>query len=220
MNNDLIFTQNWLEEIVNALSQKKVGLVGAVILQTKEKDKIDNLGGCLNFLGYGKSILRGKRYQAGLKNKEPFYIPGMFLAIKRSLFIQAGKFDESYGANYEDVDLAWRIRLLIYKEFVAKKAIIYHLGSWTVDKHLKKSSSSYLCRRNRLTTILKNDRIMHLFFVLPLYLFFQLIIFLKELILNKDIRLALTTPKAICYNFVNLKLILAKRRKAQGLRRS
>ncbi len=219
MNNDLTFAPDWLKEIVSPFSQKRVGIVGATILSAKEKNKIDNVGGRLNLMGYGSSMLRGKTYKVGQNSKEPFYIPGMFLAVRRSLFIKAGKFDESYKANYEDVDLAWRIRLLGYKVLIAKKAIIYHLGSWTVDKYLKKPQSSYLCRRNRLTTILKNANIMYLFSVLPLYFLLQLIIFLKELILDKDINLAMTTPRAIYYNFANFESILAKRKKIQKLKK-
>jgi len=219
MNNDLIFTRGWLERIVNAFSLKKAGIIGATILSFHKKSRIDNMGGRLNLLGYGVGIMRGETYKSSLKISKPFYIPGMFLAVRRSLFIKAGKFDESYGANYEDVDLAWRIRLLGYKVLVAKKVIIYHLGSWTVDKYLKKSRSSYLCRRNRMTTILKNAGTIHLFFALPLYFFLQLIIFLKEFILNKNIHLALTTPEAIYYNFANLKSILTKRKRIQKFRK-
>lgn len=209
MNNDLTFTSGWLREIINSFSEKKVGIVGATILSAREKNKIDNRGGRLNFLGYGMSII---------DEKNPFYIPGMLLAIRRSVFMRVGKFDESYGANYEDVDLAWRVRFLGYKVLVAKRAVVYHLNSWTVNKYLKKPVSSYLCRKNRLATILKNGGKIYLFLALPLYFLLQLVIFLKEFFVDRNVALAFTTPRAIYWNFANLKLILIKRERAQKLK--
>jgi len=219
MNNDLVVSKNWLSELLRAFEKKGIGMAGVSMLSYKRKNQIDNLGCKLNFLGYGQRIEAGKAFQAKSCLSEVFFVPGSVLAIRRELFEKAGGFDQSYGGNYEDVDLAWRIRLLGYKVLVAESAIVYHLGSWTVKKYLDKINSSFLCRRNRLTTILKNGGTAYLIIVLPIYLLAQTIIFLKEIFVDRNVQLATTTPRAIYYNLANLKSIMTQRKKIQALKK-
>lgn len=220
MNNDLIVSKNWLTELLKAFKNKGAGIAGVSLLSYKQKNQIDNLGCGLNFLVYGKRIGAGEIFKPGLPDfLEAFFVPGSVLSIKRQLFEKIEGFDENYGGNYEDVDLSWRTRLLGYKVLVAKKSIVYHLGSWTVKKYLSHADSSYLCRKNRLATILKNAGPAYLILMLPVYFLLQLLIFLKELVLDRNLSLTLTTPKAIYWNLINLSSLAEKRRKIQKARK-
>ncbi|MGI5828261.1 MAG: glycosyltransferase family 2 protein, partial [Patescibacteria group bacterium] len=156
MNNDTTMTPQWLDKILSKFESKSVGIVGVSLLSGKSPDYIDSQGCSLNVLGYGFRINSGKKYSQKLEMEEPFFIAGSVLAVRRNLFQKTGMFDEAYDGNYEDVDLAWRIRLLGYSIEVAYDAIVYHYGSWSVAKFFDAHHSSYLCRKNRLMTLLKN----------------------------------------------------------------
>ncbi|MBU2592379.1 glycosyltransferase [Patescibacteria group bacterium] len=216
MNNDILVTNNWLKSISKELERENAGLVGVNMFSPDEK--IDNLGCSLNILGYAKRIATGQFFKSNPKTSHLFFIPGSLIAANRDFFNQLGGFDESFLGNYEDVDLAWRTRLLNKNIKIAKKAKVYHLGSQTVKKYLKNYQSSFLCRKNRLATIIKNAGPLYLSLVLPVYLIFQIIIFLKELLFQKE--LALATPRALFWNIDNLEDLLIKRKAIQLTRKT
>lgn len=220
MNNDLVLDQGCLAKLIKAFDQEKTGVAGAAMFSFKEKEVIDNLGCQLNFLGYGKRIAPGKKMTDGPAFSEVSFVPGSLLAVSRNLFDKIGGFDETYGGNYEDADFCWQARSLGYKTVVARKAKIYHLGSWTVKQYLNKTGASYLCRKNHLATLLKNAGTLHLILILPLYFSLQIFLFLKELILERNSALAMTTPRAVFWNLKNLETIFAKRRQIQIKTRS
>lgn len=211
MNNDLVMTTNWLTPLTKALNKPKVGIAGSAMLSYQDKNKIDNLGCRRNWLDFGHRIDSGKKYQLQSEIKEVDFIPGSLNAIKKDLFEQLGRFDEDYLGNYEDVDLAWRAKKAGYKSVVVLNSVVYHRGSWTVDKEQKKPYSSYLCRKNRLMTTIKNASLRHLILALPIYLLSQLILFFKELIIDGDFKLAMVSFRAIVWNIKNLNKNLEKR---------
>lgn len=219
MCNDLIVTRNWLKNLIKAFENKKVGIAGVALLSYKKKNIVDTLGCDLNLLAYGIRIDSGKIFKQKNQFRESFFVSGSVVAIRRSLFLKTGGFDQDYQGNYEDVDLAWRVRLLGFNVVVAEKAVVYHLGSWTVKRYVGDINSSYLCRKNRLTTILKDTGCFYLLLVLPIYFPLQSFIFLKELLLSRSLPLAMTTPKAIWWNLINLKSTLEKRKKIQKNRK-
>lgn len=218
MNNDLIVTKNWLTNLLKTFNNKDVGVAGVALLSWGQKNRIDNLGCDLNFLGYGKRIDAKKSFKSARTFREVFFVPGSVLAIKRKIFERLKGFDKNFGGNYEDVDLCWRARLLGYKAVIAERAIVYHLGSWTVKKYLKNTKASFLCRKNRLATILKNAGITYLVLILPLYLLTSLIVFLKEFLIDWNFKLAKQTPRAIAWVFKNKKQIFNKRKIIQQSR--
>jgi len=219
MNNDLVFTSGWLKELLRTFEFEKIGIAGSAILSFKSKQIIDNLGGRLDVFGFGQRIDAGKEYKPNQDFRSPFYIQGALLAIRRPLFEKIKRFDPDYQANYEDVDLCWKTRLLGYQIYIAQKSVVYHLGSWTVNKYLKKENSSFLCRKNRLTTLLKNGGIIHLVLVLPFYFLSQLALFLKEFFLDRNVKLAMTAFRAVGWNIANFQNTLKKRREIQKLRK-
>ncbi len=211
MNNDLVMTKNWLDPLVSALQKPDIGIAGSAMLSFSQKDTIDHLGSRLNWLGFGFRIDAGKKFKPISKLKQVDFVPGSLIAIKKKLFEQLGKFDEDYLGNYEDVDLAWRAKKAGYKSVIALNSVVYHRGSWTVNKEQKKAYSSYLCRKNRLMTLIKNASLLRLILSLPIYLVTQIGIFFKELIFNRNFKLAIASIKAIVWNVINLPKNISKR---------
>lgn len=103
------------------------------------------------------------------------YRRSMLEAVKEA----TGYFDERFFFLVEDVDLAWRAQKRGFKAIYAPGAVCYHSGdSSSTNKKLRQ----YLCFRNRLYTIIKNEGLLRysmkilpiLFYDLPriIYLFF------------------------------------------------
>lgn len=63
-------------------------------------------------------------------------------------------FDEDYFAYYEDVDLAWRIRLVGFKSYYCPKAKVFHIHSATGVKF--SPFKKFYLHRNQYYNIIKN----------------------------------------------------------------
>jgi N-acetylglucosaminyl-diphospho-decaprenol L-rhamnosyltransferase len=97
---------------------------------------------------------------------------------------EVGLFDESFFAYYEDVDLAWRARLMGWRCLYVPTARVFHVHSATGGQG--PSFKQYLLTRNKLWTILKNYPAPGLWFNLPLVLFYDLAADLHRLIRERD----------------------------------
>ena len=204
MSNDLEVNKKWLVELVKGFDDDEVGIVGVALLVFQDKRKVDCLGCNLDWFLYGKRLETGKKFKKRAGVGVVDFVSGSVVGVRRELFIKAGKFDDMYGGNYEDVDLALRIRKLGYKVVVVYKSIVYHRGSWTVDRHVGNVNSSYLCRRNRLATMIKNYPRFKLILVIPVYLCLQLGLLVKELVIDRQVRLAMTGVRAVGWNVSHL----------------
>lgn len=202
MNNDLVFKKPWLEKLMSLFDDREVGLAGLTVVNANN-NLVENTGGKLNCLGYGININQGNKYSQNNSLLTVDYIPGTLIVGRTELIRFIGGFDEVYGGNYEDVDLSLRLKKLGYRAVTTQDAFVYHLGSWSVIRYLKDTRSAYLCRRNRLLTMLKNYPVGKFLVVLPGYLVFQLIIIVKEIFIDRQLKLALTTPQALLWVFKN-----------------
>ena len=213
MCNDLVVEEQWLVELVKAFEDKTVGMAGVVLLDYKNKKTVDCLGCDLNLMLYGKRLETGKKFRKRSGVGRVDFVSGSVIGIRRELLIKAGGFDDMYGGNYEDVDLALRVKRLGFKVVVVYKSVVYHRGSWTVDRHVGNVNSSYLCRRNRLATMIKNYSLVKLVLVLPLYLVLQLGLLVKELVVDRRVKLAMTGVRGVAWNVRNLGYLFNWRKK-------
>jgi len=212
MCNDLVVDKDWLVELMKGFEDEKVGIVGVSLLDYKNKQVVDCLGCNLDLFLYGKRLETGKIFRKREGVRLVDFVSGSVVGVRRDLFVKAGKFDDKYGGNYEDVDLAMRVKRLGKRVVVAYRSVVYHRGSWTVDREVGRVNSSYLCRRNRLATMIKNYPLWKLCLVLPLYLGLQVILFVKELVINRRVKLAMTSVRGFWWNVVNFGYLLKWRR--------
>ena len=213
MCNDLVVHKDWLVELVKGFEDKKVGIVGVSLLDYHKKKRVDCLGCSLDVFLYGTRLESGKIFRKRKGVGVVDFVSGSVVGVRRELYLKAGKFDDKYGGNYEDVDLALRVRKLGYKTVVAYGSVVYHRGSWTVDRHVGNVNSSYLCRRNRLATMIKNYPLVKLCLVLPVYLGLQVGLFFKELLVDQRLKLAMTGMRGFWWNVVNFPYLLSWRKK-------
>lgn len=82
-----------------------------------------------------------------------------------------GYFDERFFFLVEDVDLAWRAQRRGWKTIFCPEAVCYHFGNSSgYDKKIRQ----YLCFRNRLLLISKNERIFGKIKLIPLFFIYDL----------------------------------------------
>ncbi len=212
MCNDLVVDKAWLVELMKGFEDESVGIVGVSLLDYRNKKRVDCLGCNLDMFLYGKRLETGKIFRKRSGVGVVDFVSGSVIGVRRELYLKAGKFDDKYGGNYEDVDLALRVKRLGKRVVVAYRSVVYHRGSWTVDREVGNVSSSYFCRRNRLATMIKNYPIDKLILVMPVYLGLQVGLFFKELVVDRRFKLAMTGVRGFWWNVVNFPYLLSWRR--------
>jgi len=159
LNDDMRVKPGWLASLTEPIGQDNgVVATGGRILMSDEKT-IDFDGSSINLLGWG--FQKGHGESARSIDDEfresvrlPFACGGNF-AIDPDVFESAGKFDETYFAYYEDVDLGWRLRLMGHEIEYVPDAVTFH-NSGETGKLLAPQTKWFLQERNALMTIIKS----------------------------------------------------------------
>ena len=158
--------------------------------------------------------------------KDPFYVLGAGMFMSRALFNKAGGFDERYFMFVEEVDLAWRVRLLGYKVKVAPDAAIYHIGGGSLfggkaqkgAVYKTNTRRVYLRERNTITTLLKNYQLTSLLYIIPSYISLNIAEMLFFL-LRMQPNISYLYLRAWVWNIKNMKGTLKLRQKIQHTRK-
>jgi len=126
INNDLVFTPDWLEPMIRAFdSDRRIGVVGN-IQTTTSSGAIDHAG---VFIG-----LDGKpqhRRKLGLAQRWRHYsrfpaVTGACMMIRRSDFLELDGFDRQFVNGAEDIDLCFRMEKHGKRIVVANRSMIGH----------------------------------------------------------------------------------------------
>lgn len=226
LNDDVVLEDNFIEELVRAISlDKRVGMVSGKILRM-DKTTIDSAG---LFLGKSrKPIERGfNQRDNGRYNKEGYIFGccGAAAFYRRTMLEDIRDkddfFDSTYGLFYEDLDLSWRANRFGWRGYYNPKAVVYHIRGGTAKVRfpntviLKKYYFPHLSEdlqfhfiKNRYMTIIKNDNLKDflinfwniLFYDLKLWsyvLLFRPKIILRLSQIFKYLKIALKKRKAI-----------------------
>lgn len=163
LNSDVEVTKNWLPPLISHFEKdQKTAIVQPKILSHQQKNKFDYAGasgGFVDILGY--PYCRGRIFET-LENDTGQYdnpqqiswASGACLAIKRTVFFEAGQLDEDYFAHQEEIDLCWRIHHLGFQSWVIPESKVYHLGGGTL--HAMHPKKTFLNFRNSLFNLTKN----------------------------------------------------------------
>jgi GT2 family glycosyltransferase len=160
LNNDAVPELGWLSGLIDALDEPNVAVACSVI---HERDYPEAYA-----LGTGALSVIGHPIAGAMQRPErPFFATGCSLAFKRS--VCGDPFDPIFFTYYEDVFLAWRVRL---QGFVVARALgshVQHLGSITAQRNPARAFS--FRERNKLVTLLLCYQRSTLLRLLPLYAF-------------------------------------------------
>ncbi|WP_051624041.1 glycosyltransferase [Clostridium akagii] len=134
LNNDVIVTYNWLENMLQCLySSENVGAVGPVSNNVSYYQQIP-----VNYTSLYELNQFATKYNVSnpMKWEERIKLIGFCMLIKRSVLEKTGLLDERFSpGNFEDDDLSLRIRNEGYKNILCKDTFIHHYGSMSFAKN-------------------------------------------------------------------------------------
>ena len=133
--------------------------IGSVAAQMRFADRravLNSAGLELDRLGIAADRLVGERVSdhPGGEPYEVFGATGGAAIFRRAMLDQAGAFDETFFAFFEDADLAWRAQAHGWRALYAPGAVVYHHHSATAQHG--SPAKLYLVGRNRVRTLAKN----------------------------------------------------------------
>lgn len=157
LNNDTEVQSGWYQPLINDFSTyPDIAATGPLLVYPDETP----LGRTVQHLGVfvSPSYSVGHLYEgiptaSPLAQKRRFFqaITGACLVIKKSLFIETGKFDERFINGFEDVDLCARLREKGYRLTVNPTAVVIHHESQTPGRHAHEKDNSRLLAEKSLS---------------------------------------------------------------------
>ena len=132
LNNDLIFSPNWLEPILSILESPALnaGIVGNVQCRIFD-NSIDHVG--FEITPQGKFIHKRHLTDSSSTYSKVSAVTGACLAIRKADFEAVGGFDEGFLNGGEDVDLCFKIAALGKSIYVSHESQIKHHVALTRD---------------------------------------------------------------------------------------
>lgn len=218
LNNDVIVDPSWLSELVKAMvGSAKIGMMSGIVLQSKPSDIVWSAGKKIDaFTGIDWRIGYGKKLEQLGKVEDVDYFSACALLVTREVVEKIGLLDEGYFFYGEDADWALRARRAGYECKLTTSAIVWHEGSVTSKRALKKRYYWYNLGVFRL--LFRHFPVGHLFTAL----FFQLILLsvFEVLLFRRPADYILLKFKAFARNFANIQKTVAERKEIGGFGKS
>lgn len=210
LDSDVELDPNWLNTTVDFMqTAPPVGIVGGKLIFASRPSLIHSYGGALGRLGLGWDAHEGELESALRELVECLWVSSAAMLIQKTVFEEAGGFDETFFYGYEDSDLGWRANLLGYRVVSIPDARAFHRTRHTISK-MGDQIIFHQCK-NRLQSILKNYSRKNIVKYLPLYVAYSLI----DIALRGSLRPKL---EALFWNVARLGSISDKRKRIQERR--
>ncbi|EDY82397.1 glycosyl transferase, group 2 family protein [Verrucomicrobiia bacterium DG1235] len=146
INNDLEFSRNWLEPILDAFeSLPETGAVGNV-QRNFSTGLVDHAGIYFDLEGMPTHAHKNRRHPPRGKWIERNAITAACLATRRETFDSVGGFDESYQNGCEDVDLCMKLKSKGLRLYVALESVILHHVSVSPGRNSNNDQNSDIFR--------------------------------------------------------------------------
>jgi GT2 family glycosyltransferase len=174
LNPDTRLTPTFLEELLPAFHDPRVGLAGGKLLRF-DGVTIDSAG---QMLGRSRQPIDrgyGTRDVGQLdRDEEVFGVCGAAVVYRRKMIEDVSRangqfYDEEFFAFYEDLDVAWRARKKGWRAAYRHRAVALHArGGTAADRRVSSRGQAFLYRdavlryhiaKNRYLTMLRNDRV-------------------------------------------------------------
>lgn len=130
LNNDAYADKAFVGELVNKMeSDSKIFSAQALMLQENNKNLVDGAGDYFSAMGWAFARGKDKEAEYYTTDKDVFSCCAGAAIYRKSVFDEIGLFDENFFAYLEDMDVGYRARLKGYRNVIATKAKVYHVGS-------------------------------------------------------------------------------------------
>ncbi len=155
LNPDTEVYPDAVSALVEAMRDPTVGVAGCKIYDPDGKT-VQHAGGYVRDNGltmhYGVGQPDSGQFD---EMKDVAYVTGAALAVRRDVFLRAGKLDPGYyPAYFEETDLCLRVRRMGYRVAYVPGAKVVHHESVTTGRFTERYY--YLYHRNRIRFLLKN----------------------------------------------------------------
>ncbi len=128
LNNDVLVTPGWTRQPMKLLRDPSVAAVAPLVLDLNQPDRIDSAGDGWHLCG--RAYSRGNRQLVGTVwlagTEEVFGASASAAFYRRSVLEEVGSFPAEFGAYYDDIDLAFRIRHAGYRALFCSSSVVYH----------------------------------------------------------------------------------------------
>ncbi len=156
LNPDAFPEPGWLEALVrSACERPEFALLASRQLMADDPSRFDGAGDVYAVSGLAWRRLFGQPVgPSGLQAEEVFGPCAAAALYRRDAVMEAGGFDEGFFCYFEDVDLAFRMRLRGHRCLYVPDAVVHHVGSAVRGRH--SAFSLYHGHRNLVWTWWKN----------------------------------------------------------------
>lgn len=221
LNNDVLIDEDLFLNFCEVFKDETIGICQPKVMLYNDRSRLENMGGFIDRFGF--SWARGRReidVQQYDSSQSVFFAVGAVLAVRSSVLKTTGLFDPKFYIYCEDVDLSWRVRLNGYSIIVIPEVKAYHhVGAVTKQESRNtafKINLAFHFRKNRLAMLLKNYQLYNILLFLPVTVLVYCFVFLKEIIVNRDPEMALTSFRAITWNIRNFNYLHMERKHVQN----
>lgn len=174
LNQDVEVTASWLEPLVlMLLREADTGAVQPRIRSWRQRQLFEYAGaagGWIDLFGY--TFCRGRLFDVLEADRNQYNLPadifwasGACMAIRRSVYVQAGGLDPDFFAHMEEIDLCWRLKNRGLRIRYCPDSVVYHQGGSALPQgHPFKT---YLNYRNNLLMLVKNLPVREALVIVP-----------------------------------------------------
>jgi GT2 family glycosyltransferase len=135
LNNDVVLTPGWLAPILRAFDQfPGAGIVGN-IQRNPSTGRYDHMGFVFGDNGVPWHFGKNFPFRPYRDCTEWRAVTTACCLIKKSVFLEAGGFDEQYINGSEDVDLCLRLGRAGYRHYVSNESVVFHHVSSSAGRH-------------------------------------------------------------------------------------
>lgn len=174
LNSDIEVTERWLEPLNAFLdNNKEFAAVQPKMLSWHQREFFEYAGasgGFIDLLGF--PFCRGRIFNILEKDNGQYndatdvlWATGACMVVRSDAFWQAGGFDESFFAHFEEIDLCWRLKNNGWSVAVLPQSVVYHIGGGTLPKN--NPLKTFLNFRNSLWCLAKNLPAIYFYPMLP-----------------------------------------------------
>lgn len=213
LNPDAYPRYDWLEQLVDATRRYPFAkMFGCTQLDAFNHNILDGAGDCYHAVGVAWRGGYGQPAVSPYPEGEIFGPCAAAAMYEAQALRLAGGFDEDFFCYCEDVDLAFRLRLLGEYAVQIGSAVVYHEGSAISGSN--SYFTLYHSSKNRLWTFIKCMPTLLIFFLLPFHIIYSL------LLVFRVPRVGQIKPqlKGLIDGFLGLPRMLRKRRQIQRRR--
>jgi len=155
LNPDVVPEPHWLERLVAAIDNQPHAVMAASRqLNAADPTILDGIGDVFHVSGVGYRGGFGSTSALVVGPGEVFSPCAAAALYRRDAFEAVGGFDERYFCYFEDVDLAFRLRLAGGSCEFVPDAVVHHVGSASMGQYSE--FVTYHGVRNRIWTIAKD----------------------------------------------------------------